>query len=256
MTRRGGKRPDQTDAKIDFEELEIDFEAVSAAVDGFETAAGLHDRDTGGFTPWHAFARLDAEGLMQALLRNREAALSVLRAYGFTPKPAWTRAPTDLRAAIRLWGEADRWVDEHKQGSPVAFCFAVMAAGILEEWCEVLDSRSAPWERGAALARLLGLGASFVFYGRDGERIIQLAKSAELARAWREAKRKGGRDGGRASARARKDKSDEAKEAFWKKDAGSKLTAAAAAKRHGISESTVRRWRLQKSPSRTKPDGG
>lgn len=247
MTRRG-KRPGPGNPAID-------FEALAAAVERFEIATGTHSRDTGGFTPWDNFMRLDAEGLVQALVGNRAAALVVLRAAGFKP-PVAANALTDSKAARQLAKAVDHWRDGHKSRSIKEMAFVSFAAGILREWCTIIAPRSGPWESETAVVRVLGAGAYMVFTRRDAGMIGQAAADAEQARLERKSKSAGGKQGGIELGRIRRAEARARKEAFWKADANSKLTAARAAQRHDLSETTVRRWRKEKSPPRGKLRGG
>jgi hypothetical protein len=234
---------------------QIDLEAVAAAADRFEITTVTDNRDTGGFTPWNSFMHLDAEGLLQALVGNRLNALVVLRAAGFKP-PVAANALTDPKAARQLAKAADHWLDRHKTASGVAVAFATLAADILRDWCTIITPQDDTWEREAARVRVLGVGATMGFVRRDAKKIWRAARDAEQARLERESKSTGGKQGGKTSGRSRRDKARPKKEEFWKLDAKSKLSAARAAQKHGLSESTVRRWRKEKRPPRGKLRGG
>jgi len=247
VTRRG-RRPGPDNPAID-------FEAFAAAVDRFEIATGTHSRDTGGFTPWDSFMHLDAEGLAQALVGNRAAALVVLRAAGFK-LPVAANALTDPKAARRLAKAVEHWRDGHKPKSINGMAFVSFAAGILREWCTIIAPRGGLWESETAMVRVLGVGAYMVFNRRDADMISQAAEDAEQARRERKTKSVGGKQGAITSARIRGDETRARKEAFWKVDANSKSSAAGAAKKYGLSETTVRRWRKEKTPPRGKLRGG
>ena len=246
MTRRG-KRPAPGNRQID-------LEAVAAAADRFEIATDTHSQDTGGFTPWDSFMELDAEGLVQSLVGNRAAALVVLRAAGFKP-PVAANVLSDPKAARRLAKAADHWLDGHKRTFGIAAAFATLAAGILRDWSTVIAPRGEPWESEAAVVRMLGAGAYMVFARRDAGMIGQAAGDAEQLRLERGSKSAGGKQGGIERGRMRRAEARPRKEEFWKLDANSKLTAAGAARKHGIPETTVRRWRDEKRLPRAKLRG-
>lgn len=234
---------------------QIDLEAVAAAADRFEIATGTHSQDTGGFTPWDSFMLFDADGLLKALVGNRAAALVVLRAAGFKP-PVAGNALTDPKAARQLAKAADHWLDGHKRTFAAAAAFATLAAGILRDWCTIISPRRGPWESEAAVVRVLGVAAHMAFARRDAGVIGQAAADSEQARIVRKSQSTSGKRGGKNSGLSRRDEARAQKEAFWKADANSKLSAARAAQKHRISETTVRRWRKEKRPPRTKLRGG
>lgn len=232
----------------------MDLEALVAAVGRFEIATDTHSQDTGGFTAWYSFMHLDAEGLVQALVGNRVAALIVMRAAGFKP-PVAANALTDPKAARQLAKAADHWLDRHKTASGVAAAFATLAADILKDWCTIIAPRGGPWESEAAVVRVLGVAAHMAFLRCDVGVIAEDARDAVRSRLERESKSTGGKQGGKTSGRSRRDKARPRKEEFWKLDANSKLTAAGAARKHGIPETTVRRWRNEKRQPRAKLRG-
>ena len=232
----------------------IDLEALAAAVDRLESATGTHSQDTGGFTPWESLVDLDAKGLLKALVGNRAAALVVLRAAGFKP-PVAANALTDPKAARQLAKASDHWLDGHKRTFGAAAAFATMAADILRDWCTIIAPRGEPWASEAAVVRVLGVAAHMAFLRCDVGIIAEDAGDAAQARLVRKSQSAGGKQGGIERGRIRRAEARARKEAFWKADANSKLSAARAAQKYRIPETTVRRWRNEKRPPRAKLRG-
>lgn len=243
MSKRGKGKGDPPTV-YQTEDGELDVESIAADLSRFEIAAGLHGRDTDGFTAWNDLGVMDEEALITALIGNRFAALDVLTWSGFNPPKHIQSAALDPGKARRLADLAKKHVDRQRwERGVMAVLLDRMAADILNDWATFRENAITfpTWQRDAAMVRILGRGASFVFFFRDAQSVADAAKAVMRAEQERTLKSDGGRGGGQGSAKVRASKAKQDADHIRSEDAKRNIPIPLLARRLGFSESKVRR---------------